>query len=455
MTTSKQKSTRSQSQKGVETLPGFFKQLLDNAPVNVMFADLDWIIRYANRATFDNLRPLQSLLPVPVDQLVGTNIDVFHKDPALQRRILGNPSNLPHEARIQLGSFTLDLLASPLFDEDGRYIGAMVTWANITEKIALEKKTKDQAEEAERVHKELEEKVGALLKNVRLAAEGDLRINVEVQGDDLIGQLGEGIEKMIQSLRTIIGQIMEASGQLSDGARVIAEGSTSLSDGAQSQSANVEEMSAAIQSLSQMIDGVADNAKEAEEIVKQTVQQAEAGGTAVEKNIEAMKLIDKSSEQIGEIIGVISEIASQTNLLALNAAIEAARAGEHGLGFAVVAEEVRKLAERSSQAAKEIANLIKESTERVKEGAVLSERTGEALKTIIQGVERSAGSIEEIAQATSEQAASAKEVSTGIQNIAAITEANASASEEMAGSAEELSGQAEDLGGLVSRFQIQ
>jgi methyl-accepting chemotaxis protein len=455
MTTPKRPKSPSKPKGGVEALPGFFKQLVDNAPVNVMFADLDLTIRYANNATLENLRPLQALLPVPVDQLVGTNIDLFHKDPSVQRRILGDPANLPHFAQIHLGDFVLDLLASALFDEEGNYIGAMVTWSNVTEKLALEKKTKDQAEAAEKTRLELEEKVGDLLKNVNLAAEGDLRIKVEVQGEDLVGQLGEGIEKMIQSLQTIIGQIIEASGQLSDGARVIAEGSTSLSDGAQNQSANVEEMSAAIQSLSQMINGVATNAREAEEIVKQTVQQAEAGGNAVEKNIEAMKLIDKSSEQIGEIIGVISEIASQTNLLALNAAIEAARAGEHGLGFAVVAEEVRKLAERSSQAAKEIATLIKESTERVKEGAVLSERTGEALKTIIEGVEKSAGSIEEIAHATSEQASSANEVSTGIQNIAAITEANASASEEMAGSAEELSGQAEDLGGLVSRFQIK
>ena len=178
------------------------------------------------------------------------------------------------------------------------------------------------------------------------------------------------------------------------------------------------------------------------------------GGEAVDRSITAMKEINRSSEQISEIIQVISEIASQTNLLALNAAIEAARAGEHGLGFAVVADEVRKLAERSSEAAKQITGLIRESTQRVVEGTKLSEETGQALKQIIEGVTSTAESISQIASATDEQSATAEEVGRAIQNVAKLTENNSGNATDMAASAEELSAQAVAMKELVRRFKI-
>ncbi|MCC7292250.1 MAG: PAS domain-containing protein [Phycisphaerales bacterium] len=421
--------------------------MITNAPINIMLADKDLNITYVNPATVKNLTPLAHLLPIPIDKVVGSNVDIFHKNPSYQRKILSDPKNLPHQAVIQLADQKLDLQVSAIFDDKGLYIGPMVTWANITEKLKLEEKIKSDQEI-------LQNKVDQLLANVQAAAGGNLSTKVTVKGEDTVGQLGQGLERMIDSLRGVIVQIKEAADQFTEGARVIAEGSTSLSDGAQTQSANVEQMSASIQTLNKMIRDVADSAQSANKTAAETSQRAEEGGAAVEKNVEAMKLIDKSSEQIGEIISVIGEIASQTNLLALNAAIEAARAGEHGLGFAVVADEVRKLAERSSEAAKEIATLIKESTQRVKQGLELSEQTGAALKTIIDGVGKTAAGIGQIAQATEEQAQTAGEVNTGIQNIASITENNASAAEEMAGSSEELSGQANQLREIVGAFKI-
>ncbi|MBX3395210.1 MAG: PAS domain-containing protein [Phycisphaerae bacterium] len=428
--------------------------MITNAPINIMLADKDLTITYVNPATVKALEPIKHLLPIPIDKIVGANVDVFHKNPAHQRNILSNPKAFPHRAVISLGEQKLDLLVSAIYNANGDYLGPMVTWENITAKLAMEAEQKRLTEENERNAMELRAKVDELLTSVQSAAAGDLTTEITVSGEDPVGQLGEGLQRMISSLRDIIVQIAESAEQFTEGARVVAEGSTSLSDGAQTQSANVEQMSASIQALNKMIQTVADNAKNANDVAKQTSTRAEDGGAAVQKNIEAMKLIDKSAEQIAEIIGVISEIAAQTNLLALNAAIEAARAGEHGLGFAVVADEVRKLAERSSQAAKEITTLIKESTQRVKEGASLSEQTGEALKKIIEGVAETANGIAQIANATGEQASTANEVKVAIENVASVTENNASAAEEMAGSSEELSGQALQLKELVGAFNV-
>ncbi len=213
-------------------------------------------------------------------------------------------------------------------------------------------------------------------------------------------------------------------------------------------------MNASVQELTRAIQVIAKSASTCKQQADDTVQIAKCGGQSVNEAINAMRLIEKSSEQIDEIIRVISEIASQTNLLALNAAIEAARAGEHGLGFAVVADEVRKLAERSSEAAKEITQLIKESSRRVAEGAHVSEKVGEALSSIVAAVDKTAGGIAEIAEQTESQSASAEQVQSAIKVVSETTEANAASAEELAASAEQLGAQAHNLQDLVDKFKI-
>jgi methyl-accepting chemotaxis protein len=323
-----------------------------------------------------------------------------------------------------------------------------------SEKQAAEKHVADIAENDRKQAAELRRKVDGLLDVVGAAAQGDLTKEVRVEGNEPVDELASGIGKMLMDLAQLIGQVTESTVQFKEGSHVIAESAQSLANGAQNQSASVEQMTAAIESLTQSFNTVTKSAQDANRMALETSTLAEQGGSAVQKSIQAMTLIRDSSRQIGEIIRVISEIASQTNLLALNAAIEAARAGEHGMGFAVVADEVRKLAERSNQAAREISSLIKESTQRVEEGAHLSDETAAALKEIIHGVESTATKISEIAEAAVEQAANAQEVSRAIQTVSQVTEQAAAGSEEMASSSEELGAQAQSLGELVERFKV-
>jgi methyl-accepting chemotaxis protein len=428
-------------------------QMVENAAVRLIMADRDFKIVYMNPASIQALRRLEHLLPCRVDDIMGRSIDIFHKNPDHQRRLLSDPRNLPHRATIELGDELLDLSVTAIRDEQGDYIGPMVTWEVITEQERAKQREQALQQRQQAAKEDLECKVNALLQVVTAAAEGDLASDSDVRGDDDMGRLAAGLRKMLADLRNVIGQVVEAAHQQNEGARTIAESSANLSDGAQSQAASVEQMTASVEQLIDSIDVISKSASESKAQAEATVVLAKGGGTAVAEAVNSMQLIRKSSEQINDIIQVISEIASQTNLLALNAAIEAARAGEHGLGFAVVADEVRKLAERSSEAAKEITQLIKESSRRVEEGAALSGKVGESLKSIVEAVDKTAAGIAKIATSTETQAASATEVKAAIRSVSNTTESNAAAAEEMAASAEQLGAQAQTLRDLVAKFK--
>ncbi len=346
---------------------------------------------------------------------------------------------------------------SPILDETGSTVKIVKLAADVTEDALREMRSEEREAAVQNAQieakQELELKVNELSLMVAAAARGDLTGQLTVEGNDDLGRLGSNLSKMMSDLRNVIGEVIAAAQQQNEGARTIAESSANLSEGAQTQAASVEEMTASVAQLIDSIEVISTSASTAKAKATETSRLAKSGGSIVDSAVNAMKMIQKSSEQINEIIQVISEIASQTNLLALNAAIEAARAGEHGLGFAVVADEVRKLAERSSEAAKEITKLIKESSRRVEEGASLSQKVGDSLGKIVEAVDNTADGIGQIAESTEAQAASAQQVKAAIRSVSETTESNAAASEEMAASAEELGAQAQSLRDLVAKFK--
>lgn len=301
---------------------------------------------------------------------------------------------------------------------------------------------------------DLETKVRSLADVFTAASTGDLTQPIGFSGSDDMGRLADHAGEMLGDLRGLIGQISEAAAQQNEGARMIAESAESVSEAAQSQAASVEQMTATVEELINSIEDVSRNCVEARAQAEQTAVMARQGGATVEEAIASMHLIQKSAEQINEIIDVIGDIAGQTNLLALNAAIEAARAGEQGLGFAVVADEVRKLAERASEAAKEIAEMVRESTKRVTDGATLAGRAGQSLEAIVAASARSAGMIGSISNAAEAQSSNASEVKLAIRSVSQTTEGTAASAEELAAGGEELNGQAEGLKSLVQKFRI-
>ncbi|MBT4760113.1 MAG: hypothetical protein HOO06_00310 [Bdellovibrionaceae bacterium] len=376
------------------------RQMIEFCPVNIMSTDLDNNINYLNKKSRDVLGELQKHLPMPVDQIVGSSIDKFHKNPKFQRDILADHTNLPRNAKISLGGETLDLLVSPLFNANQEYIGPMVTWSVITEKVAL--------------MEALTETSGKLVDSA-------------------------------QGLSLLSDSLSEASVDTTSQSTTAATNSEEVASGINTVATNMEEMVSSIK-----------------EISKQTNESSSQTAESIKLAHAANKIISdlgESSTDVGNVIKVISSIAQQTNLLALNATIEAARAGEAGKGFAVVANEVKELAKETAKATEEITSKI-ESIQADSTGAVESiakisssiDNLSGISNTIAAAVEEQSATTNEVTRIVSDSATAVQGITVNVSKVVDMAKGTEISSGEIKSSAEVLQGIATNLNDLVQKL---
>ena len=500
--------------------------MLERIPVNVMTADPETlVINYANQTSFDTLRPLESLLPIAVDDLVGTCIDVFHANPEHQRALLADPKNLPHSANITLGEETLELLVEAIFDAKGNYVAAMLSWSVITEQLKADSEVKllrqmiDQMPinvmmadpktlevtfinktsvdtlrtvehllpiKADQVlgtcidifHKNPEHQRTLLADPANLPhnakiklGEETLDLRVSAINDDNGEFLGpmvnwsvathmvNMIDEFETNVKTVVDQVSSAAAEMRASSESVVktaednqQKSTVVAAASEEATANVQTVASAAEELSASIAEISRQVVKSSEISSDAVDQAKTTNDTIQG-------LATASDKVGDVVNLINDIAGQTHLLALNATIEAARAGEAGKGFAVVASEVKNLATQTAKATEEISSHIGSIQTATGSAVTAIEGIGKTIdevsdiaNSISAAVEEQGAATGEISRNVQEAAQGTQEVTSNITNVSQSSAETGKSAAEMLSASDELSQQAQFLASRVDEF---
>ena len=456
---------------------------LDNVATSVRIADNDGHILYINKALQKALRTDADVFRAKdadfdPENMMGYNVGLFYDDPQAALQRLQDLSASVY-TQMTLGRRICRVTTTPVINERGERLGSVGEWQDITDQLRAQellteviRKAADgdfsarlNLESNEPFFQHIELLINQLLGNGESAlnelssvlgaiAKGDLTARISSAYQGVFGRLKDDTNLTVERLKEVVGQIKEATDAINTAAKEIAAGNQDLSGRTEQQASSLEETSSSMEELNATVRQNAESATQAKELVGDSNALVVRGGQMVGQVVSVMSDIQESSHRIADIIGVIDGIAFQTNILALNAAVEAARAGEQGRGFAVVATEVRSLAKRSADAAKEIRLLIGESVAKVDGGVSLVSEAGTTMQRVVESFQRVTSLVSDISDASREQSVGIEQVTHAVSQMDEVTQQNAALVEQAAAAAESLEEQAQILAGTIGKFKL-
>ncbi|MBK1724366.1 methyl-accepting chemotaxis protein [Thiocystis violacea] len=474
---------RAAADKGVADEMRRLTSALDTASTNMMVVDNAGTLIYLNDAFNRMIRDAEAdirrdLPTFQADEMLGRCFTEFHRHPDHQYQLLAELKGT-HTSQMNVGGRTFRLIANPVLDDQGERLGSVLEWIDRTAEVAAEGELdallkavacgdftqrlssdgkhgffRDLAEGMNHLTTVVAGVLDDLASVLHALAQGDLTQTIETRYEGRFAELKQDTNTTVEHLRTLVGQIRDATDAVHTAASEIARGNADIAERTEEQASSLEAMANAMGVFQSAIRRNDDHASSANALAHRANEQAIAGGQLVQQVIATMGTIQASSRDIADIIGVIEGIAFQTNILALNAAVEAARAGEQGRGFAVVAAEVRQLAQRSAQAAKEITGLIGTSVTQVNDGAKQAASAGHTMDAIVTSFRQVVGLVSEIADASVAQGAGIQQVTHAIGQLDEMTQRNAALVEQAAAAAESLQDQSRGLSDKVATFRM-